>query len=35
VNHPALAAKLLHNISLYLASRLRGLTADLAEWLGR
>ena len=33
VNHPALAAKLLHNISLYLASRLRGLTADLAEWL--
>ena len=33
--HPALAAKLLHNISLYLAGRLRGLTADLAAWVGR
>ena len=32
--HPALAAKLLHNISLYLAGRLRGLTADLAAWVG-
>lgn len=33
--HPALAAKLLHNVSLYLAGRLRGLTADLAAWVGR
>jgi SulP family sulfate permease len=33
--HPALAAKLLHNISLYLAGRLRGLTAELAAWVGR
>ena len=32
--HPALAAKLLHNISLYLAGRLRGLTTDLAAWVG-
>jgi SulP family sulfate permease len=32
---PALAAKLLHNISLYLAGRLRGLTAELAAWVGR
>ena len=32
--HPALAVKLLHNISLYLAGRLRGLTADLAAWVG-
>jgi len=33
--HPALAAKLLHNMSLYLAGRLRGLTAELAAWVGR
>ena len=33
--HPALAAKLLHNISLYLAGRLRGLTVELADWVGR
>lgn len=33
--HPMLAAKLLHNISLYLAGRLRGLTAELAAWVER
>ena len=35
MRHPALAAKLMHNISLYLSGRLRGLTTELADWLGR
>lgn len=35
MRQPALAAKLMHNISLYLSGRLRGLTTELADWLGR
>jgi CRP-like cAMP-binding protein len=33
--HPALAAKLLKNMSLHLADRVRVLTGDLARWVSR
>jgi len=33
--HPALAAKVLNNIALHLAVRVRGLTSDLAHWVTR
>lgn len=33
--HPALAAKLLKNMSLHLADRVRVLTSDLAAWVSR
>ena len=33
--HPALAAKLLNNIALHLAQRVRLLTVDLAGWMAR
>lgn len=35
LDHPALAAKLLHQISLHLAERVRVLTGDLASWVAR
>ncbi len=33
--HPVLAAKLLKNMSLHLADRVRVLTGDLARWVSR
>jgi len=33
--HPALAAKLLHNIALHMGNRLRELTQDLSTWVAR
>jgi len=33
--HPALTAKLLNNIALHLAQRVRLLTVDLAGWMSR
>lgn len=35
VEHPALAAKLLKNLSLHLADRVRVLTSDLSHWVAR
>ncbi len=35
LDHPVLAAKLLHHISLHLADRVRVLTGDLASWVAR
>jgi SulP family sulfate permease len=35
LEHPVLAAKLLNNISLHLAERVRVLTGDLASWVSR
>lgn len=35
VEHPALAAKLLNNLALHLADRVRTLTGDLARWVAR
>ncbi len=34
-SHPALASKLLRNIALHLADRVRYLTTDLASWVSR
>jgi SulP family sulfate permease len=34
-SHPALAAKLLGNIAVHLADRVRMLTGDLADWVSR
>ena len=34
-SHPALASKLLRNIALHLADRVRHLTTDLAAWVSR
>lgn len=34
-HHPALAAKLMKNISLHLADRVRTLTGDLSAWVAR
>lgn len=33
--HPVLAARLLKNMTLHLSDRVRGLTADLAQWVSR
>jgi CRP-like cAMP-binding protein len=33
--HPVLASKLLHNVALHLAGRLRELTQDLSSWVAR
>lgn len=35
IEHPALAAKLLKNMSLHLADRVRSLTGDLSRWVSR
>jgi hypothetical protein len=35
VEHPVLAAKLLKNMSLHLADRVRALTGDLSHWVVR